>query len=240
MMFTFLKGDLAEIIRAGLVLAALALLGPFKEALHQSFGLSDLWASAGGVALVFVGLFIANAVLQTKPTQTVLRNRRLKEFEGLWVQKVGIIDRPYSIAIIKYNKAEGCWTYDGVGFNASFLKSAYWHTSSIYFNDKNKSTPEWFFSGDAKLFEVKDIGLTPEDSVAHVHPILNLPEISRNRFNGIVADVGVGGKRNLFDIELLAAEPQAQINSREDIEKLSPENVKAIIQSAGAIPKPNP
>jgi len=239
-MFTFLKGDLAEIIRAGLVLAALALPEPVKKALQERFGLSEFSASTGGVALVFVGLFIANAVLQTRPAQTVLRSRRLKDFEGLWVQKVGIKDRPHSIAMIKYNKGEGCWTYEGVGFNASFLKSAYWHTSSIYFNDKNKHTPEWFFSGDAKLFEMKEIGPTPEDSVAHVHPILTLPEMKRNRFNGIVADVGVGGKRNLFDIELLAAKSQAQINSREDIENLSPDEVREILQNAGAIPKPSP
>lgn len=237
-MFSFFKKDLAEIIRAGLVLASLMALEPTKKVVIEKFeGISEFWGAMISTSLVFGALLVAVFILETLPARMALRNRFLKRCERIWAQKVTVLGRPYSISIIKYSKADGSWIYEGIAYDNHFKKQAEWHTTSIYFSEKHGDKREWFFSGKAWIYKhdaVNDLALL-EDYDAYVHPILTLPEQCGRKIKGIVADVGVDKKRNLFDIELWPAKCDKSLNSKEDIGELKPAEVEELLQEAGVI-----
>lgn len=237
-MLSFLKRqELSEIIRAALVLLALALIAPVYEKIKCTFGLQDsLWLKAASVAAVFVGLVVMNLVLETRLIGKWLRNHELKKFEGLWAQNVTLEARPYSIAFINFNQKQKHWIYDGIGFGTDFRPAAEWHTISLYFNNDDFHR-EWFFSGEGQLRNyVAALGKTQlEDQKAHVLPVLKLPKNSVVEVDGTVSDIGIGGKRKIFGVTLKRAPSQFsnRLSSINGILQMKPDEVCQLLSESG-------
>jgi len=68
------------------------------------------------------------------------------DIEGYWLQKVQIVERPYSLSRVNW-RLFGGWRYVGVAFDAEGVVRASWESGSVKFDD---ATEFWIFKGRSK------------------------------------------------------------------------------------------
>jgi hypothetical protein len=153
-------------------------------------------------------------------------------FEGIWLQRVGLPDRPYSIAVIRHAPGRQGWIYEGLGFNRDFEQAAEWDSASLLYNEDRH---EWYFKGEAEIKDGAD--LAPGKEFA-VWPILRRSKDRKsNKIKGLVADLAPGTRQAVFTIMLrrlmLPRHRNAgrQFRTIEDIKDMDPGKVRALFET---------
>lgn len=122
------------------------------------------------------------------------RDRKLRRFEGLWVQKVGIHARPYSIGLISFDARKQAWKYSGVGFDRDLVAKVKWETYSIR---SDAIEHVWYFAGFSRFYD------DAKKSRYNVVPILEFQGDEIDWLEGTVADIGADNERKIFSIEIM-------------------------------------
>jgi len=162
----------------------------------------------------------------------IRRRLHCANFEGIWLQRVGLPDRPYSIAVIRHAAGHKGWIYEGLGFNSDFEQAAEWDTRSLLYNADRH---EWYFMGDAMVDDPTDLATGKEFSVL---PILRLSkERKSNWIKGLVSDLAPETRQAVFKIVLrriVLRKGQTygrKLRTIEDIKDLEPDQVRGLFET---------
>jgi hypothetical protein len=156
---------------------------PFRNVLDKLGGDAQQPKELISALLVFFAFALIYTLLNRWQSWRWLRLKRFPyaQYEDLWLQKVQIKERPYSVSRIYFDKSERRWIYEGIGFDPEFEKKAEFHTTSRHYDSNARI---WLFYGDATLFqEIKVQG--------RVAPMLKLPNLRGDDIDGSVADLGL-------------------------------------------------
>ena len=157
---------------------------------------------------------------------SLARDKLLRALEGEWVQRTDIKERPLSVGFIRFDAALEHWEYSGVGFDENGAPAATWETFSLRYDGVERT---WYFAGVARILEGEH-----KDARYTVVPMLRLPRSIPDRpsLTGTVADIGVGGVRQIFDIKNMRPVPggtvRMRLSSTDAIRSLSPDDVHRI------------
>ena len=167
------------------------------------------------IAVVFVILIVVVRRLFAGFPKLV-RNKFLRKFETVWLEKVGRDDRPFAIGLISFRRDR--WVFEGFGYDLDFRRAAHWYTSSLYYH-----ADRWYFAGEAFLIN-KDTGIHYGHGT--VIPVLTLSD-EESVLTGHVSDIGINGESKIFAITPQRADELFSKNTRiEDIRRLTPQQVK--------------
>jgi hypothetical protein len=192
--------------------------------------------SYGATIALIVGITYAFDRLLTVPTVAKwLRDPQLAELEGVWVQRISLTGRPFSIGLIQYDSGLNSWEYSGVGFDQNCKAAATWNTFSLGYNSARRT---WHFDGTACI-------LTNEDVRTFVSPTLKIPRGTVDKLTGLVSDIGADNTRHIFDIKemkriSIPAAFNGDLSSTDTIRDLSPSQVGELLSEAefGSVSQP--
>lgn len=106
------------------------------------------------------------------------------KYEGIWLQNVQVLERPYAISVIYYDWNERKWIYRGTAFDKDMQPAARWKTYGIAFdNRKNR----WIFRGMSQLIERAPGGHYHSSPPSEVHCMLKLPDFQRSTISDAYA-----------------------------------------------------
>jgi hypothetical protein len=138
----------------------------------------------------------------------------------------------FSTGLIQFNSKSARWEFRGVGFKEDLTPGATWDTTSSGYDTHLR---EWFFTGTARVLDEQH-----RDARYSVVPIINIPEGSADKLTATVADIGAGGHRRIFDIEMtrisLPADFSGDLSTVATIRSLSKDHVKQVLSAAGWVP----
>lgn len=227
-----------ELIRPFMIFTGLFLYEVVPGTLQKHFPLSENGAKVLCGIAVIVSLYALDLLLRKGASASkVLRRIRYSpnaDFEGLWIQKVAVHDRPYSISRIEY-LSDGRWSYSGIGYKSDFTPAAEWMTTSLNYDKKPR---RWYFGGDSWLLEWdRGAGHYHKIHRGYVSPILTLPNSTADPVEGTVIDLDLNGQNNVFLVTLRRGQNlyPVQLSSIEKIKWLKPKEVMELLVNSNSI-----
>lgn len=190
------RETILELARPAMVIVALTLVEALPPIL-VGYGANEHYSKIGiGVAAI-IALVLLDLFIRRASSFAFIRRRHypVAWLEGVWLQKVGRPDRPYSIARLAYI-GNGRWKYDGIGYTDQFVPAVHWTSFSLTPSSDGRS---WYFFGEFHELEFnKSLDHYERRKGGEVAPILNLPEKDWRKANelvGRVADLDTGPNR---------------------------------------------
>jgi hypothetical protein len=193
-----------ELLRPLVIVTGLVLFEAVPNILHERWVWPEQPTRIGTGILIVVVIYFLDVVYRRWTSFEFVRRSRYPgptSLEGLWLQRVELEGRPYSISRIRY-VSERRWTYSGVGFDAHFAPKAEWHSASLHYDEEEK---KWYFAGDAWLLDHNPgIGTYKRTARGYVRPMLeNTSEtLLASSLDGSVVDVDLGGNNAVFTVAL--------------------------------------
>lgn len=225
------------VLRAGYWSFGLALRTAGTALIERTTGLAEPWPFALYVALLVLVYVMLEALLALALELRAVRRRLypVAAFEGVWLQRTSLGERPYSVSWIRFERARDGgprWVYEGWALDRTFGLAARWECRDVQFDEADR---RWFFLGPASLGsrDPTTKRYRRARGRGEVIPVLTLPAgRAYDRAEGIVIDVDLAQSDQAFRVELLRADPLFARAERPDAEaverNLRPEDLRAL------------
>jgi hypothetical protein len=231
-------GPMLEIIRPILIFTGLLIVEAVPKLFFAANG--EVPAKIVTACLVVAVLYGLDFVVRKggtyfKPIRRI-RHDPIVRYEGLWLQKVDIDERPYSVGRIQY-LSDGHWSYRGIGYSKDHWKpAAEWETYSLNYDGALK---RWHFAGDSSLLKLNvGAGHYDKEHRGYVSPILNLDLEEPDTIPATVVDLELKQENRVFKATLYRADSlyPVQLPSIGKLRRMSADEVKKLFIQKGLIP----
>jgi hypothetical protein len=154
-----------------------------KELIQQGLLFQVLYSTVLPIVFLFISLllrrYFRELLARSSPARAWIDE--IAKFEGVWISRTSRAERPYAVAVIKYDKNQAITGYRGRAFDSALISKARWHDNIVAYVRQQRSI---FFYGQGEL-ESSD-GIRRGDVVGRLwHSPDNVKSL-----RGYVCDVG--------------------------------------------------